>query len=270
VQAEVLEAAAEPEVVVRAEVLVAELRWWPRRNRWNRRWRWRGGGKGGTGGAGGKGAGGKCWEAQPEEPAGRGGANNYNNPYANPLNNPYNQSRTIVPQFPPSAATNQQISCGAGRWHRRIFHFNTNDLLGGLEKIGREQSEFYILGYVPPETPEGSCHTLKVKLNRGGLNVRSRSGYCNARTGESAGRQTAGKNRWNCRQRERTWVRFVARCKRPIFTTAPNVARVNLAMEIPPESLKFNKDKGKYHANVTFWASRTNRTDRWARNSTTQ
>jgi len=72
------------------------------------------------------------------------------------------------------ASTNQQI---LRRWRkeRRFTIFNTNDLLGGLERIGREQNEFYILGYVPGDTPEGSCHTLKVKLNRGGLNVRARS-----------------------------------------------------------------------------------------------
>jgi hypothetical protein len=36
----------------------------------------------------------------------------------------------------------------------------------------------------------------------------------------------------------------------PYFYTSPDVARVNLAMEIPPDSLNFNKEKGKYHANV--------------------
>jgi hypothetical protein len=36
----------------------------------------------------------------------------------------------------------------------------------------------------------------------------------------------------------------------PYFYTAPNVARVNLAMEFPSESFKFDKDKGKYHANL--------------------
>ncbi len=36
----------------------------------------------------------------------------------------------------------------------------------------------------------------------------------------------------------------------PYFYTAPNVARVNLAMEIPSDSLKFDKQKGKYHANI--------------------
>jgi hypothetical protein len=36
----------------------------------------------------------------------------------------------------------------------------------------------------------------------------------------------------------------------PYFYTAPNTARVNLAMEIPSDTLQFNKEKGKYHANV--------------------
>ena len=46
--------------------------------------------------------------------------------------------------------------------------YNTNNLLGGLDRIAREQNEFYILGYVPQSSTEGSCHTLKVKLNKGG------------------------------------------------------------------------------------------------------
>ncbi len=36
----------------------------------------------------------------------------------------------------------------------------------------------------------------------------------------------------------------------PYFYSGPNIARVNLAMDIPGDSLTFNKDKGKYHANV--------------------
>jgi len=36
----------------------------------------------------------------------------------------------------------------------------------------------------------------------------------------------------------------------PYFYTAPNVARVNLVMQIPGDSIVFSKDKGKYHAVV--------------------
>jgi VWFA-related protein len=203
------------------------------------------GGKGGTGGTGSTGGtGGKGG------PTG-GGTTSANpfNPYSNSPNNPYNQARTIVPQFPPSASTNQQVLAALADGTGGFTIFNTNDLLGGLERIGKEQNEFYILGYVPQETPEGSCHTLKVKLNPSGLNVRSRTGYCNTRTenpleGKPAEKQlelhAAGSQTGSIHGQFET----------PYFYTGPNIARVNLAMEIPSDSLKFGKDKGKYHADV--------------------
>ncbi len=43
---------------------------------------------------------------------------------------------------------------------------------------------------------------------------------------------------------------FTACSKRRTSIPAPNVARVNLSMEIPSDALKFDKEKGKYHANV--------------------
>jgi VWFA-related protein len=198
-----------------------------------------GGGTGGKGGTTGTGGG----------TTGRGGGNPYNNGFNNPYNNPYNQPRTIIPQLPPSVATNQQVLAALAEGTGGFSIFNTNDLLGGLERIGREQNEFYILGYVPQETPEGSCHTLKVKMNRGGVNVRSRSGYCNARTAnplegkpveKQLELQAAGTQSGSIRGALET----------PYFYTAPNVARVSLAMEIPSESINFNNEKGKYHANL--------------------
>ena len=152
---------------------------WRWRHRWNgrRHWRWRprrnGGGTGGTGGT--RRAGGT---AVPEAPAvrewkrryggtgggkggtggtgtgttGRGGTGggtrggyptNYNN-------NPLNQPRSIVPQFPESTSTNQQILAALAEGTGGFTIFNTNDLFGGLQRIANEQNEFYLLGYVPP------------------------------------------------------------------------------------------------------------------------
>jgi hypothetical protein len=37
----------------------------------------------------------------------------------------------------------------------------------------------------------------------------------------------------------------------PYFYTGPNVARVNLAMDIPQEMFKFDKDKGKYRSSLS-------------------
>jgi hypothetical protein len=167
----------------------------------------------------------------------------------NSYNSSINQPRTIVPQFPPSATTNQQILAALAEGTGGFTIFNTNDLLGGLERIGREQNEFYILGYVPGDTPEGSCHTLKVKMNRGGMNVRSRSGYCNTRTANMLeGKPVAKQLESRASGGEAGTIHGTFEI--PYFYTAPNTARVNLAMAIPSDTLQFNKEKGKYHANV--------------------
>jgi len=208
-----------------------------------------GGGKGGSGGSGGTGGGGKGGSGGGSTGGGtRGGGGN--NLGANNFNNsPYNQPRTIVPPFPPSASTNQQILAALAEGTGGFTIFNTNDLLGGLERIGREQNEFYILGYVPGDTPEGSCHTLKVKLNRGGLNVRARSGYCNTRSANVLeGKPLEKQLESHAAGSQPGSIHGVLQA--PYFYTAPETARVNLAMEIPADTFQFNKEKGKYHANL--------------------
>jgi hypothetical protein len=144
---------------------------------------------------------------------------------------------------------NQQVLYALADGTGGFVIVNSNDLLGGLEKIGREQSQYYVLGYRPEQSPEGSCHTLKVKVDRGGTTVRARSGYCNVRpkdllagnpiertlesqaTGEMAGNVSAS-------------------MKAPFFYTSPNTARVNLAIDIPSSAMKFEKVKGKQHSAV--------------------
>ena len=109
---------------------------------------------------------------------------------------------------------------------------NTNDLLGGLERIGREQSEYYMLAYSPAESAEGSCHTLRVKVARGGTEVRARSGYCNV-SRRTCLRGIPWKRPlkviWPLRSRGRAG----ASIELPYFYSSSNTARVNLAMEIP-------------------------------------
>src|SRR5467141_968591 len=210
-----------------------------------------GGGKGGPGAGGGTGGGGKGGTGGGTGGGTRGGGTRGggSNPFSNNYNSPYNQPRTIVPAFPPSASTNQQILAALAEGTGGFTIFNTNDLLGGLERIGREQNEFYILGYVPGDTPEGSCHTLKVKLNRGGLNVRARSGYCNTRSANVLEGKPLEKQLESHATGSQPGSIHGA-LQAPYFYTAPETARVNLAMEIPSDTFQFNKEKGKYHANL--------------------
>jgi len=215
------------------------------------------GGSGGTGGAGGgKGGGGTGGGTRGGGTGGGtrgggtgGGTHGGGMPNSNLYNSTYGQPRTIVPTFPPSVATNQQVLAALAEGTGGFSIFNTNDLLAGLEKIGREQNEFYVLGYAPLDTPEGSCHTLKVKMNEGGLHVRSRSGYCNVKTTNVLEGKPLEKQ-LEARASGSHAGSIHGVLEDPYFYTGPDTARVNLAMEIPSDSFQFNKEKGKYHASL--------------------
>src|SRR5216683_6529666 len=138
-----------------------------------------GGGTGGGGKTGGGGTGGGKTGGGGTTGGGKGGVGG--GAYNPSLYSPYSQPRQIVPLFPPSASDNQQVLYQLAAGTGGFVILNTNDLLGGLQRIANDQNQYYLLGYKPAVSSEGSCHTLKVKVERGGTNVRARSGYCNAR-----------------------------------------------------------------------------------------
>jgi len=166
-----------------------------------------------------------------------------------PWNNPNNQTRNILPQLPDSTSTNQNIMFMLAQGTGGFVIHETNDLIGGMQKIAKEQDEYYLLGYTPPDAEEGSCHTLKVKVNRGGTEVRFRTGYCNTKPKDMLAGNSTEKD-LETRAAAAQAGNVSAQMQLPYFYTAPNVARVNVAMEIATEKLKFDKQKGKYHATV--------------------
>ncbi|HZR57626.1 MAG TPA: hypothetical protein VFA74_12190, partial [Terriglobales bacterium] len=200
------------------------------------------GGGGGSGGHGGGGSGGHGGTGG----GGHGGGTTPSQFYGT---NPYSMPRQIVPTFPSSASDNQQVLYALAAGTGGFVILNTNDLLGGLEKIGKEQSEYYIIGYSPSESEEGSCHTLKVKVDRGGTNVRSRSGYCNVRPRDLLAGNSIEKGLEGHASADMPG-NVAGSMQTPFFYIAPNTARVNLALEIPSSSLKFEKVKGKMHSAV--------------------
>src|SRR5208282_3195702 len=124
-----------------------------------------------------------------------------------------------------------------------------NDLLGGLAKIAHEQDEYYLLGYAPSASDDGTCHTLRVKVDRGGTSVRSRTGYCSAKPQDLL----IGKPIEKDLEAHATGAAaggIGGTLETPFVYTAPNEARVNVAMEIPSSSVEFSKEKGKYHADI--------------------
>jgi hypothetical protein len=107
-------------------------------------------------------------------------------------------------------------------------------------------NEFYLIGYTPPTLEDGkeTCHSIRVKVDKGGDNVRARTGYCNAKLKDVLA-QTPTEKTLEARVTAEQSGSIAASMQAPYFFTGSNVARVNVAMEIPAQSLKFAKEKGK-------------------------
>jgi hypothetical protein len=126
---------------------------------------------------------------------------------------------------------------------------DTNDLLGGMQRIAEEQSEYYILAYAPPSSPDRSCHVLRVKVDRSGTVVRSRSGYCNVKPVDLLAGKPIGHELENYAGGSQPST-VPSSMETPFFFTSANVARVSLAMEVPSSSIRFAKEKGKFRSDV--------------------
>ena len=178
----------------------------------------------------------------------RGHGTGATNPGQRYIANPYNQPRQIVPPIP-DVSLNQQILYQLAEGTGGFVIANSNDLAGGLEKIAKDQSHYYVLGYAPPESAEGSCHSLRVKIDRSGTVVRARSGYCNVRPLDMLAGNLVEKG-LETRVSGEMDGNVTADIQAPFFYTSANTARVNLAIDIPSSALKFEKVKGKQHSAV--------------------
>ena len=169
-------------------------------------------------------------------------------PGMNPLQPGVNPAM-IMPTLQDTGSANQDVMYELAAGTGGFPIVNSNDLLGGLTKIAHEQDEYYFLGYAAPDGPQGTCHALKVKMDHGGLQVRARSGYCNAKPKDMLAGKPAG-SELEAHAAGAAPGTIAGTLEAPFFYTSPNEARVNVAMEFPSSSIDFGKDKGKYHADL--------------------
>jgi hypothetical protein len=155
----------------------------------------------------------------------------------------------ILPTLPDTGTSSQSVMYALADGTGGFPILNTNDLFGGLTKIAHEQDEYYFLGYSPADSPDGFCHTLKVKTNRGGLNVRARTGYCTSKPMDMLAGKPIEKD-LEARATGAVAGGIGGSLEAPFFYTSTNEARVNVTMEIPSASVQFSKEKGKYHSDV--------------------
>jgi hypothetical protein len=169
----------------------------------------------------------------------------------NPLGNVRNPGNVIMPPMVPFADAKQEALYMLADGTGGFVIVNTNDLVGGMERILKEQDQYYLLSYTPPESAEGTCHGLKVKVDRGGATVRSRTGYCNVKPADLLAGKPVEKTLEGLAEGARQGA-IKPLLALPFFFTGANTARVNVAIEIPSESVKFEKVKGKQHAEVNI------------------
>lgn len=212
-----------------------------------------GGRGGGTAGPVGGRGGAPTSAPTPAPVSGRGGMSNRNPPLNNNVLGPNTQARNaLLPKIPDSVVDNQNVmqmlADGTGGFVIR----DTNDLFGGLEKIGKELNQYYVLGYAPPESGEGTCHTIKVKVDQGGVTVRARTGYCNTKPHDLLTRDMPIEKALESHVSGAQPGNMEASMQIPFFYTGPNIARVNFAMDVASGTLKFEKQKGKFHVEINI------------------
>ncbi|MBI4166917.1 MAG: VWA domain-containing protein [Acidobacteria bacterium] len=181
----------------------------------------------------------------------RGGLGNPNNPYGQPGYG--NMPRPgIIPPMLDSASSNQQVLYALATGTGGFTITNTNDFLRGLSKISQELDEYYVLGYVPPSAyHDGSYHKITVKTERKGVKLRFRTGYYDVKSPDLLAGKPEGKTLEDQAQSSNPGEIPVI-LSAPYFYTQPNVARVNMALEIPLPKLTFQKEKGKYQTKVNI------------------
>jgi len=125
----------------------------------------------------------------------------------------------------------------------------SNDYSDAYDRIVRENSSYYVLGYYPPSNKrDGKFHKIEVKLKRPGLKVTARKGYAAPKgKGEvtavdpSAGTSTALRDLLNSPLQSAGLTLSVAAA--PFDAPKDNVA---VTVEIVGRNLKFTQDKGLF------------------------
>jgi len=149
------------------------------------------------------------------------------------------------------AAANEQFLLALANGTGGFFIRDSSELPAGLQRIGEEQTEYYVLSYTPPESKEGTCHTLRVKVDREGAVVRARGSYCATKPVDLIAGTQAAKD-LESRAAGGEAGNLKASIQLPYFYISPGVARVHLAMEIAPDGLKFENQQAKLHAEINL------------------
>lgn len=146
-------------------------------------------------------------------------------------------------------ADNQQFLLAMASGTGGFLVRNSGELPEGMQRIGEEQDQYYVIGYTPPDSKEGSCHALKVKVDRGGLTVRARTDYCTEKQHDIVAVNAAARD-LEKRATATQSPTIAASMRVPFFYVSSGVARVHAVLEIDPAAVKLEKKNDRLHADL--------------------
>jgi VWFA-related protein len=126
-----------------------------------------------------------------------------------------------------------------------------NDPAAALGSVFDDERKLYALSFAPVESPDGSCHSLRVETVRSGLRVSARNAYCNVKAPDLLAGKVEGKA-LEARATGGSPGNASASVELPYFYSSPGIALVDLAMEMDLANLKFTKENGKQHAELNL------------------
>jgi VWFA-related protein len=124
----------------------------------------------------------------------------------------------------------------------------TYDLASYLGSVPAEQNDYYLLGYAPSgDSADKPCHKLRVKVDRSGLTVDARDSYCTS--SQMARALKPAQRALEARAANGVTGNIAAGLQLSWFYSKPNVAVVDLAMDIDPAAMKMH---GKLHGEFSL------------------
>ena len=168
--------------------------------------------------------------------------NNLTMATSNP-NCPQSRLRDLIDQ---SVTGNRQVLQALAAGTGGFTIYNTNDFLAGLNRIGGELDEYYILGYVPMDHEhDGTYHKIAVKATRKGVQLRHRNGYYDLKSPDLLAGKPEGKTLEQVAASSQAGA-VPVQLSTPYFFTSPGVARVNLSLQIPASEIDFDKEGNSF------------------------
>jgi VWFA-related protein len=140
----------------------------------------------------------------------------------------------------------------------RFFH-NSDDLAQGLDQLAAQPEFFYVLGFAPRTLKfDGSYHALKVSLrNPGGFTVQARRGYYAPTRADAAPDQASDRAKEEIveavfSQEELRAIPIALNLR--YFKNGDFKAVLSVVTRIDPKTLRFRKEEGRSHDDLTIVA----------------